>query len=77
MSGENGLTATSWFWVTTPRATAGLHANRGVIDIAPPYFKFLIGKTIEQAIQTLCRTKETKFIKMRNDDDQENRSRYS
>jgi len=77
MYGENGLMATSWWWVSLPRATGVIHTTKGVIDITPPYFKFVMGKTIEKAIQMFHRGNDCKIIRMKDDDEKEERVRYS
>lgn len=50
MYGENGLTETSWWWVSTPRATGGVYVVKGTIAKTPPYFSFIKGRTIEDVI---------------------------
>ena len=74
---ENGLTATSWWWISTPRATGVIHTDRGMVDIAPPYFRFTIGQMIEKVILQLCSNKDTKVLQVKNYDDKEEGVRYS
>lgn len=32
-----------WLWISTPRATGALHVKDGVIETAPPYFRWSVG----------------------------------
>jgi hypothetical protein len=77
MYGENGLMGTNWWWVSLPKATGAIHSTRGVVDITPPYFKFVMGKSTEQMINMLHRGNYCKIIRMEDDDKKEERVRYS
>jgi hypothetical protein len=48
-----------------------------VVDITPPYFRFLKGKKIDEAISQVCRSRDTTVMQMESDDEKENRFRYT
>ena len=77
MYGENGLTATSWWWISMPRATAAIHTTNGVVNITAPYMRFTMRWPMERVIIELSKTKDVKVIKMEDDGEEEKTFRYS